>query len=108
MLLLNKNLYYDRICPFGAAQDCLAAIGGTKRQVRDKRNLIRWIPRILALSLLTLGLIFSHPSSINYEVFSAFFQNQTMELYYCNFYSFFVRPALKGQLMTHLRQIQEG
>ena len=74
MLLLNKNLYYDRICPFGAAQDCLAAIGGSKRQLRDKRNLIRWIPRILSLSLLTLGLIFRHPSSINYEVFSAFFQ----------------------------------
>lgn len=74
LLIMNKNLYYDRVCPFGATQECFAALGGTKRIIRDKRNITRWIPRILALSLLTLGLIFRHPSQINYEVFSAFFQ----------------------------------
>ncbi len=74
ILLLNKNLYYDRICPFGAAQECLAAIGGAKKQLRDKKNSIRWVPRILALSILILAVLFRHPSSVNYEVFSAFFQ----------------------------------
>lgn len=74
VLGLNKNIYYDRICPFGAAQECLGALSGTKRTIRDRNNQIRWIPRILALGLLIIGLIFRHPSSINYEVFSAFFQ----------------------------------
>lgn len=74
VLGLNKNIYYDRICPFGAAQECLGALSGTKRTIRDRNNHIRWIPRILALGLLVIGLIFRHPSSINYEVFAAFFQ----------------------------------
>ncbi|MEA1878688.1 MAG: FMN-binding protein [Bacteroidota bacterium] len=74
VLGLNKNIYYDRICPFGAAQECLGALSGTKRTIRDRNNQIRWMPRILALGLLVIGLIFRHPSSINYEVFSAFFQ----------------------------------
>ncbi len=74
ILGFNKNLYFDRICPFGAGQECLSALSGTKRTLRDKKNKIRWIPRILALAILCLGLIFRHPSSINYEVFSAFFQ----------------------------------
>jgi len=74
VLGLNKNIYYDRICPFGAAQECLGALSGTKRTIKYRNNQIRWIPRILALGLLILGLIFRHPSSINYEVFSAFFQ----------------------------------
>lgn len=74
VLGLNKNIYYDRICPFGAAQECLGALSGTKKTIRDRNNHIRWIPRILSLGLLMIGLIFRHPSSINYEVFSAFFQ----------------------------------
>ena len=74
ILALNKNLYYDRVCPFGAAQECLGELSGTKKTLKDRRNRIRWIPSILALGLLTLGLIFRHPTSINYEVFTAFFK----------------------------------
>lgn len=31
-LFTNKNLYCNYVCPFGAAQECIALISGTKRQ----------------------------------------------------------------------------
>ncbi len=74
IFFFRKNIYYDRICPFGGAQECLAAIGGAKRSLVDKKNRTRWLPRILALAIILIAILFRHPSSINYEVFSAFFQ----------------------------------
>ncbi len=72
ILLINKNLYYDRICPFGAAQQCVNVISGTKRHIRSRY--ITWFQRILVLVIISISLIFQNPTRFNYEVFSAFFK----------------------------------
>lgn len=74
ILLFNKNLYFDRICPFGAAQECINNIGGAKVQLTRKRAWLRWIPRLLALALIILALLFRNPTKFNHEVFSTFFK----------------------------------
>jgi hypothetical protein len=72
ILVMNKNIYYDRICPFGAAQQCINVVSGTKRQIRNKY--ITWFQRILVLVIISISLIFQNPTRFNYEVFSAFFK----------------------------------
>ncbi len=74
IILLNKNIYCDRICPFGAAQQCVNAISGTKRHPINKQRFLVWIHRILVLSVITASLLLQNPTRFNYEVFSAFFK----------------------------------
>lgn len=74
ILLLNKNIYCDRICPFGAAQQCVNAISGTKKHPTKNNRYLVWIQRIIVLSVLVASLLLQNPTRFNYEVFSAFFQ----------------------------------
>ncbi len=70
----NKNPYCEWFCPFGAAQDCLAVIGGGKLRVPDKfRVPLRWFPRLLALGAIVIALIYRNPGISSYEVFGAMF-----------------------------------
>ena len=71
----NRNLYCERICPFGAAQECVGLIGGAKNRIPEKFNsLTRWIQRLLALGVVLIALVLSNPGISSYEIFGAFFR----------------------------------
>jgi len=71
----NKNPYCQWCCPFGAAQDCMGAIGGAKSRtpVRFQRLLI-WLQRILTLAAILLGVWFRNPGVASYELFGTLFE----------------------------------
>jgi NosR/NirI family nitrous oxide reductase transcriptional regulator len=70
----NKNPYCEWFCPFGAAQECLGAIGGAKvRTPRQYRNWLIWAQRILTLAALLLGIFFRNPGLGSYELFGTLF-----------------------------------
>lgn len=72
LLFLNKNIYCNRVCPFGAAQQIIHKISGAKTSKRPSAKLL-WIPRLLSLALLLYGISLHDPTRMNYEVFPAFF-----------------------------------
>ncbi len=71
----NKNPYCQWCCPFGAAQDCMGAIGGAKSRapIRFQRLLI-WLQRILTLAAILLGVWFRNPGVASYEIFGTLFE----------------------------------
>jgi len=70
----GKNLYCTWICPFGAAQECLGAIGGAavKVPLHIKRRLA-WLPLTLAWLAILVGLLMRNPGYPSYEVFGTLF-----------------------------------
>ncbi|MEX1275500.1 MAG: FMN-binding protein [Bacteroidota bacterium] len=70
----NKNPYCQWFCPFGAAQECLGAIGGAKLYHPGKyRYLLKNVQRFLAWSAIILGVLFRNPGFSSYEIFGALF-----------------------------------
>jgi NosR/NirI family nitrous oxide reductase transcriptional regulator len=70
----NKNPYCEWFCPFGSAQECLAAIGGGKKQPpKNVHTALQWFQRALALGAITAAFLYRNPSISSYEVFGAFF-----------------------------------
>ena len=70
----GKNPYCQWFCPFGAAQECLGAIGGAKVWVpRKGRFWLQWAQRSLAWSAIVMGLLLRNPGIASYEVFGALF-----------------------------------
>ena len=70
----KKNLYCGWFCPFGAAQEGLAAIGGARLTVpRRQRLLLLWVHRGLAWLALMLALGLRNPGVSSYEVFPTLF-----------------------------------
>ncbi len=70
----NKNPYCEWFCPFGAAQECMGAIGGAKpRSVGRNRNFLVWVQRGLAWLAIVLALLFRNPGLTSYEVFGTLF-----------------------------------
>jgi hypothetical protein len=70
----NKNAYCAWFCPFGAAQECMAAIGGAKLSVPHRhRRRLAWVHRGLAWLALMLAFLFRNPGLSSYEVFGALF-----------------------------------
>jgi len=70
----NKNGYCAWFCPFGAAQECMAVIGGAKLTVaRVYRRRLVWVHRGLAWLALMLAFLFRNPGLSSYEVFGALF-----------------------------------
>jgi hypothetical protein len=75
ILISNKNLYCDRICPFGTTQECMAFISGTRRQEpKQFRRFFIWLQRLIALSVIVLALIMRKPAYANFEVFGTMFR----------------------------------
>jgi hypothetical protein len=71
----NKNPYCEWFCPFGAAQECLGIIGGAQFKISERfRPFFRWFQRALALTAVSVALIYRNPSISSYEVFGAFFR----------------------------------
>ena len=75
LILVNKDVYCQCICPFGAAQDLLKAGAGERKFVPPKRAVIalRWVQRALALTAIVTGLLYRNPARLDYEVFGTFF-----------------------------------
>jgi len=73
-LVTGKNPYCRAICPFGAAQECLAAIGDAKPRFSPRwRRYLRWAPRILAWAAVLLAVTHRNPALANYEIYGALF-----------------------------------
>ncbi len=70
----NRNPYCEWFCPFGAAQECVAAIGGARGQI-PARHLppLRWAQRGLAWLAIVIALLLRNPGISSYEVFGALF-----------------------------------
>jgi NosR/NirI family transcriptional regulator, nitrous oxide reductase regulator len=70
----NKNPYCEWFCPFGAAQECMGAIGGAKPGLAGKnRSFLKWLQRGLAWLAILLALLFRNPGLTSYEVFGTLF-----------------------------------
>jgi len=74
MLIDDRNVYCDSICPFGAAQECVGKIGGARRET-DARvaTRLKWAHRVLVWLAVVTALVLRHPSISSYEVFGALF-----------------------------------
>lgn len=70
----NKNPYCEWFCPFGAAQECLAVVGGAKvRSPGQFKEYLKWLQRGLAWLAIVLALTFRNPGISSYEVFGSLF-----------------------------------
>ena len=70
----NKNPYCQWCCPFGAAQECMGAIGGARSRVpRQFQDLLIWLQRGLTLAAILLGVWFRNPGVAGYELFGTLF-----------------------------------
>ncbi|MCG8347581.1 MAG: 4Fe-4S binding protein [Chloroflexales bacterium] len=72
--ITNKNPYCQWFCPFGAAQECLAVIGGAKvRTPRRYRWGLKWLQRGLAWLAIVLALLLRNPGVTSFEIFGTLF-----------------------------------
>ena len=74
VILRGKTPYCSNICPFGAAQQILIGLGGSKRELPRKYSycfkIVQWsIAWIAVIS----ALVFRNPAIITYEVSATFF-----------------------------------
>lgn len=71
----NKNAYCHWMCPFGAAQECLAVVGGAKHAVpRRYRRFFIWVQRGLAWLVIALAFLTRNSGVGGYdEVFGTLF-----------------------------------
>jgi len=70
----NKNPYCEWFCPFGAAQECLGAIGGAKPRSPGRfRTFLKWIQRCLAWGAILFALLLRNPGLTSYEIFGTLF-----------------------------------
>ncbi len=71
----KRNPYCHWFCPFGAAQECLGAIGIAKARPRNRYGgLLKWLQRILALAAIIIALLYRNPGMSSYEVSGTLFE----------------------------------
>lgn len=69
-----KNPYCYWFCPFGAVQECLAAVSGAKfYRPRRYGKALKWVQRALAVTAIALGLALRRPGVAGYEPFATLF-----------------------------------
>ncbi len=69
-----KNPYCSWFCPFGAFQECLAAVGKAKPyRPRELNTPLKWLQRGLALTAIVIGLALRRPGAAGYEPFATLF-----------------------------------
>jgi len=68
------NVYCYDFCPFGAAQDVLAQIGGAKPRKVKWPKLLLWLQRGLVILAVSLALIYRNPSFTSFEIFGTMFR----------------------------------
>ena len=70
----NKNAYCAWFCPFGAAQECMGAIGGAKYSTpRKYRRHLLWGQRGLAWLAVLIAFLLRNPGVSSYEIFGTLF-----------------------------------
>ncbi len=70
----NKNPYCQWFCPFGAAQECMGAIGGAKNYSPGRyRNTFTWLRRGVVWFAILVALLFRSPGLTSYEIFGTLF-----------------------------------
>lgn len=70
----GKNPYCSWFCPFGAVQEVLGAVNGTKQYRPVKlHSALMWLQRGLAYSAIVVGLALRNPGATSYEVFGTLF-----------------------------------
>lgn len=71
----NKNPYCEFFCPFGAAQECMGAIGGAKNASLGRfKDTWKWIHRGLTWLAIIIALVFRNPGISSYEIFGTLFK----------------------------------
>jgi uncharacterized protein with FMN-binding domain len=68
------NVYCYDFCPFGAAQDVLAQVGGAKPRKVKWPRLLLWLQRGLVILAVSLALIYRNPSFTSFEIFGTMFR----------------------------------
>jgi hypothetical protein len=69
-----KNPYCSWFCPFGAFQEVVSKVTSAKiYRPRGWKRFLQWLPRILALTAIVLGLAFRQPGLAGYEPFATLF-----------------------------------
>ena len=69
----NWNTYCYDFCPFGAAQDILGEIGGAKNRPVQWPKLLLWSQRTLAITAVSMALLFRNPGFSSFEIFGTMF-----------------------------------
>ncbi len=73
-LTTNKNIYCHTMCPFGAAQECLATFGKAKNFHSNRyHDLFKWLRRGIVWLAVFTALVFRNPGISSYEVYSTLF-----------------------------------
>jgi len=73
-LTTSKNVYCLYVCPFGAAQECLARFGKAKSvQSTQQHAFFKWLRRFVVWLAVFVALIFRNPGISSYEVYSTLF-----------------------------------
>ncbi len=73
-LTTNKNVYCAYICPFGAAQECLALVAKAKTtKSKQLLNITKWLRRLFVWGAISLALIMRNPGFSSYEVYGTLF-----------------------------------
>jgi polyferredoxin/uncharacterized protein with FMN-binding domain len=72
ILLFNKNIYCQMLCPMGVTQQCLSRLTRAKA-IPLKHKVFQWIPRAILLATLAAGLCFRNPAAFSYEPFGIMF-----------------------------------
>jgi Na+-translocating ferredoxin:NAD+ oxidoreductase RnfG subunit len=74
VILNGKTLYCSSICPFGATQEILVNIGGTRRQIPGNcLRILKILQRSLAWVAVMCALVFRNPALVSYDVSATFF-----------------------------------
>ena len=69
-----KNPYCNWFCPFGAFQESVAKLTDAKiYRPKGWKKFLQWLPRVLALLAIVIGLIFRQPGVAGYEPFATLF-----------------------------------
>ncbi|MCF8222696.1 MAG: 4Fe-4S binding protein [Bacteroidales bacterium] len=74
ILISGKNNYCRSVCPFGATQEILGAIGNASHMRLKRFRLVKYIQWGITLLAVVLALVMNNPSVAEYSVFGAFFQ----------------------------------
>ncbi|MDB1125157.1 4Fe-4S binding protein [Vibrio algarum] len=72
ILLFNKNIYCQMICPMGTTQQCLSKLTSAK-SFTLKHKALSWFPRVILLVALSCGLYFRNPAAFTFEPFGIMF-----------------------------------
>ena len=69
-----KNPYCAYFCPFGAFQETLAQLTDAKLyRPRGWKDFLKWLPRVLTLGAIVIGLVLRQPGVVGYEPFATLF-----------------------------------